>query len=749
MATRLIAGLLAVGLLPAGVDDPRPELIQAQLDGRPAAALELTERFIEEHPQAADRLGLDLLRAELLQRLGRHDEAGAALAEALAAPEALEPWARLALAEHQFSDGHPEVAAGLVATLIGHVPPDELMRPAADLLARSLEAGGDCRLLRALPWRSLTAEARRRLQLSGAVCALEAGNGSEAHRLLLELLQDERSDLVALEAAKRLARLTEDDVAAERAELIGLTLFDHRDFERARTWLDRALQSAPAPGDESTRRLLYARARSEFWLGDYGVATRRFQEIARGSREDPWQARCLYQAGRSLELAGEWQEAALEFRRAFMADPDGGFAAAALLSSLRIESRRGREALALQALGLLRANPRWADHHHRAAVYLAASDILRRRTDRARGWLDAAIAGEPDDRLELDYWRARLAEIEGEVNEAVERYSAVLGRDPSHPLALSARDRLQDPELAPAARAWGRRLATARSADELLAAWLLLGDSDPAGVAARQRLLERAQRRQRVAELLTARPLEVRSWPFWERDANDGPDLLLGLGLFDRADRAIRRHFPLTEPSLALTGVDLLERSGQPHQALWRAEVLARQLPDELPIELLPAALGRRIHPLPWRQRIADSAREHGVSPALLTAIVREESRFDARAASPVGARGLTQFTLPTGRRLARRAGIPPPTAADLERPEVALALGAAYLAELGDHFAGHPLAVVAAYNAGEAQAALWRAYCVSFDPAEYYSKVGFEETRAYLRRVVKSRERYEALYEW
>ena len=46
----------------------------------------------------------------------------------------------------------------------------------------------------------------------------------------------------------------------------------------------------------------------------------------------------------------------------------------------------------------------------------------------------------------------------------------------------------------------------------------------------------------------------------------------------------------------------------------------------------------------------------------------------------------------------------------------------------------------------GEAQAKLWRTYCYSDDPAEYYTKVSFRETRAYLARVLATREEYAAL---
>jgi hypothetical protein len=48
--------------------------------------------------------------------------------------------------------------------------------------------------------------------------------------------------------------------------------------------------------------------------------------------------------------------------------------------------------------------------------------------------------------------------------------------------------------------------------------------------------------------------------------------------------------------------------------------------------------------------------------------------------------------------------------------------------------------------RAGEPQARLWRSYCFSDDPAEYFTKVSFKETRVYIARVLSSREEYAAL---
>ena len=116
-------------------------------------------------------------------------------------------------------------------------------------------------------------------------------------------------------------------------------------------------------------------------------------------------------------------------------------------------------------------------------------------------------------------------------------------------------------------------------------------------------------------------------------------------------------------------------------------------------------------------------------------------------AVSAASARGLTQFVLPTARRMASTLGWRRIDALDLHRPEVAIALGATYLAALEREFSGRDEAVIAAYNAGENQARLWSSYCYGDQPEEYFSKVGFTQTRNYLRKVGSSREHYREIY--
>ena len=135
------------------------------------------------------------------------------------------------------------------------------------------------------------------------------------------------------------------------------------------------------------------------------------------------------------------------------------------------------------------------------------------------------------------------------------------------------------------------------------------------------------------------------------------------------------------------------------------------------------------------------------LDPFLVAAIIREESRYDPRALSAASARGLTQFVMPTALRVAGEIGFGAVSPEDLYRPEVSIPLGAAYLAELSRAFLGAPETAVAAYNAGPPQARVWRTYTMSSEPEEYFTKVGFTETRGYLRKVLSSWARYHDLY--
>ncbi|RIV88145.1 lytic transglycosylase domain-containing protein [Aurantiacibacter xanthus] len=95
--------------------------------------------------------------------------------------------------------------------------------------------------------------------------------------------------------------------------------------------------------------------------------------------------------------------------------------------------------------------------------------------------------------------------------------------------------------------------------------------------------------------------------------------------------------------------------------------------------------------PLAYAAKVAELAARFDLSPALIEALVWQESRWRANARSPVGAQGLAQLMPGTARYLGVDAGDP---FANLEG-------GARYLREQLDRFDGNLEKALAAYNAG------------------------------------------------
>jgi soluble lytic murein transglycosylase-like protein len=100
--------------------------------------------------------------------------------------------------------------------------------------------------------------------------------------------------------------------------------------------------------------------------------------------------------------------------------------------------------------------------------------------------------------------------------------------------------------------------------------------------------------------------------------------------------------------------------------------------------------------PAAWHSTIARLAERYDLSPAVIEALVWQESRWRSDAVSPKGARGLAQLMPQTARALG----------ADPDDPAQNIAAGAQYLHSLLEGFHGNLEAALAAYNAGPARVA-------------------------------------------
>ena len=734
-------------LIAATVADPRPELVELQLAGKPRQALTRVEEEIAERPAEARRMGLVYLRGHLLEVVGRIEEAGQSFADTMLETPALKLYGRYRLAVEHVRMGHPEVAAGLVATVAAGDPSSPLIPEAVRLLGHTLSEGGECGLLRGLRTEVMPAPQRREIQLAQGDCALRGNYRDLARGLFVGLIEEDRSDGAALAAAERLAGMMSEAERGRLPMLIGITFQIHGESGRAL----RHLQQARGFGDILGGREAYE---TQLRIGlallaeqRYGEASLAFAKLATLARTPTDQARALYHEGMAHELRGAWPAAGSRFRAAYQAEPQGmSWAGPALLSALRIDWRSGAENSALSLYQRLAVRQEWRAETVRAALFLASSDVVRGRRDRARLWLTQAALGTRDDRLEVSYWSGRLAELDNDLRGAVLRYVDLLRADPNHPLARSARARLDSAPLARVADAEGRRLASSRLATDVYAAWLLLGD-DPAGQSARRKLEQMLAADRSTAPYLRLAEVPVRRWPLWRGGIARPEEMLLALGLWQDGAPAVRDHFPLSNPSLAFTGGLLLARGGEISHSITVAEALRSRAPDRLPLALQPEAYRRLLYPFPYQSHVIAQGRMRSIDPHLLASLLRVESRFDVSALHPAANRGLTRLPPPTARRLAAQLNLGKMSPENLYRPEVSVALAASYLSALQRDFGGAVLPAVAAYAAGEAQAMAWRNQCFSQEPEEFFTKIGGRTTRDYVRQVLAGQRMYAELY--
>lgn len=125
---------------------------------------------------------------------------------------------------------------------------------------------------------------------------------------------------------------------------------------------------------------------------------------------------------------------------------------------------------------------------------------------------------------------------------------------------------------------------------------------------------------------------------------------------------------------------------------------------------------------IPYGALIYEKAKKYDVDPALVAAVMEQESRFRPRAKSHVGARGLMQLMPRTGRWMGAR---------DLYDPEQNVDAGVKYIKYLNKRFNGDLKKTIAAYNGGEGNV------------MRYRGVPPFRETRQYVKKVMKNYDRH------
>ena len=190
--------------------------------------------------------------------------------------------------------------------------------------------------------------------------------------------------------------------------------------------------------------------------------------------------------------------------------------------------------------------------------------------------------------------------------------------------------------------------------------------------------------------------------------------------------------------------VDLYAATGEPLQMY---KIFRQAWPQIATVEQdqVPPYFMKLYYPMRYHDSIRKYAKENGLDPYLVMALILQESYYNPKAKSRVGATGLMQLMPPTAKELAHQLRVPF-AVTRLENPEVNVRLGTRHLKMLVNMFGGETKLAVASYNAGQGNVMKWRRAAPRKPLDEFLESIPFPETRNYVKRVTLLTSSYERL---
>ncbi|MEG4249999.1 transglycosylase SLT domain-containing protein [Microcoleus sp. Pol10D4] len=204
------------------------------------------------------------------------------------------------------------------------------------------------------------------------------------------------------------------------------------------------------------------------------------------------------------------------------------------------------------------------------------------------------------------------------------------------------------------------------------------------------------------------------------------------------------------EPSIAEQFTDGLMRVavGDNLDGLWMVGSLRqRDKPDDRTqyLELRQQPIyWQALYPFPYLETIVKWSKERTINPVLVTALIRQESRFMPSIKSSVGATGLMQVMPETAAWVAQQISL---KKYSLENVDDNVKLGTWYLDHTHDEYKNNSMLAVASYNAGPNAVSDWLKRFSFSDPDAFAEKIPFPETKGYVKSVFENYWNYLRIY--
>ena len=684
-------------------------------------------------PDAGQACAWNYVAGRLHLAAGEANEAATAYERALSvgdagAPCPLAPYAALHEAQALVRLGRYEEA--LVRVLaVG----DDIAAHDEAMLVQADASVGDGRRASAVPiWRALLAASPHGIRWADTAIelAVALSDGIDGPP---ESRAQEAFDLVT-------RVLVEAPWAAEKLDVLGLrgrvsSLMGHRSAsavltveeraQQAQAWLDGAQPKRAAETADAVLKAI-PRGGKEHHEAACKAAIVRAQAKPRGKPEevaDAWGnaiARCegeeslvtaLYYGGKASASAHRPSEALERFGKVEGHFPKHRLADDACFRAALVTIDEGDEARGLAKLSSLPEAYPDGDMGGEALFRVALARLARQDLEGAREALDRMLeAGLDNGRAWAGrgaYFRARVAQLSGDIDDAARRYEALVGEQPLGYYMLLAFARL-------------RALSEERA----------------------RSAMEDAVAREPSGQFLTRLHPELTSSAF-QRFVH-----LLEVGEIDSARREAHAGGLVADgvdPEVLWTVAWLYDAAGAPDlgSSFTRARLLDYR--EHWPIGRWRVAW-EVAFPRVWEALVTRESEAAHVPTPLTWSIMREESAFNPDARSVADAIGLMQLIAPTARATARGTQLPSDEEA-LRRPEVSIALGTRLLSSLRATFPAKPALAIAAYNGGGRAVRRWLADRGGDDFDVFVERIPFEETRAYIKRVLASQAAYAYLY--
>lgn len=154
-------------------------------------------------------------------------------------------------------------------------------------------------------------------------------------------------------------------------------------------------------------------------------------------------------------------------------------------------------------------------------------------------------------------------------------------------------------------------------------------------------------------------------------------------------------------------------------------------------------------YPLSYEETIRMYAAEFNLHPAFVSSIIRNESSFDVKAVSAVGARGLMQLMPDTAEWIAHKLNVEQYAFERMYDADSNIRFGCWYLNYLSRLFHGDPVCVTCAYHAGQGEITSWLSDSSISPDGRTLSLENLPEgpTKLYARKVTRDYGIYQKKY--